>query len=91
MRKMGEVFLLRSNIASVGSVLDSPEVFWVRGMINGSRAFFNLTPLSWQSFPDLQPLYEAARSYLEIPQRINLLNTRVEVSNVYDTSRWRLP
>jgi len=32
-----------------------------------------------QSYPDLQPLYDAARSYLEIPQRINLLNTRVEV------------
>ena len=26
---MGEVFLLRANIAGVGSVLDSPEVFWV--------------------------------------------------------------
>ncbi|THH19660.1 hypothetical protein EW146_g1567 [Bondarzewia mesenterica] len=59
MKKMGEVFLLRSNIASVGSVLDSPEVFW--------------------TYPDLQPLYDAARSYLELPQRINLLNTRVEV------------
>ncbi|KAH9171066.1 DUF155-domain-containing protein [Lactarius sanguifluus] len=59
MRKMGEVFLLRANIATVGSVLDSPEVFW--------------------AYPDLRPLYEAARSYLEIPQRINLLNTRVEV------------
>jgi len=59
MRKIGELFLLRTNINSVGSVLDSPEVFW--------------------SFPDLQPLYEACRSYLEIPQRINLLNTRVEV------------
>ncbi|KAH9036876.1 hypothetical protein EDB85DRAFT_1861884 [Lactarius pseudohatsudake] len=56
MRKMGEVFLLRANIATVGSVLDSPE-----------------------AYPDLRPLYEAARSYLEIPQRINLLNTRVEV------------
>jgi uncharacterized Rmd1/YagE family protein len=30
MRKMGEVFLLRANIAAVGSVLDSPDVFWVR-------------------------------------------------------------
>lgn len=30
MKKMGEVFLLRGNIAAVGSVLDSPEVFWVR-------------------------------------------------------------
>jgi len=59
MRKIGELFLLRTNINSVGSVLDSPEVFW--------------------SYPDLQPLYDAARSYLEIPQRINLLNTRVEV------------
>jgi uncharacterized Rmd1/YagE family protein len=59
MRKMGEVFLLRANIAAVGSVLDSPDVFW--------------------SYPDLRPLYDAARSYLEIPQRINLLNTRVEV------------
>ncbi|KAJ7151152.1 hypothetical protein C8R46DRAFT_1123424 [Mycena filopes] len=55
MQKIGQLFLLRTNINTVGSVLDSP------------------------SFPDLQPLYDAARSYLEIPQRINLLNTRVEV------------
>ncbi|KAF8801104.1 DUF155-domain-containing protein [Phlegmacium glaucopus] len=59
MQKIGQLFLLRTNINSVGSVLDSPEVFW--------------------SYPDLQPLYDAARSYLEIPQRIDLLNTRVEV------------
>ncbi|KAF8970219.1 hypothetical protein BDZ97DRAFT_1792500 [Flammula alnicola] len=59
MQKIGQMFLLRTNINSVGSVLDSPEIFW--------------------SYPDLQPLYDAARSYLEIPQRINLLNTRVEV------------
>lgn len=39
----------------------------------GSRSLFP------QSYPDLQPLYEAARNYLEIPQRVNLLNTRVEV------------
>ncbi|KAG1759480.1 DUF155-domain-containing protein [Suillus occidentalis] len=58
MRKTGELFILRTNINSVGSVLDSP------------------------SFPDLQPLYDAARSYLEIPQRINLLNTRVEAGLV---------
>ncbi|KAH8115944.1 DUF155-domain-containing protein [Phellopilus nigrolimitatus] len=59
MQQIGELFLLRMNINLVGSVLDSPEVFW--------------------RYPDLQPLYEAARSYLEIPQRVNLLNTRVEV------------
>ena len=35
-----------------------------------------------QTYPDLQPLYGAARSYLEIPQRINLLNTRVQVSSI---------
>ncbi|KAI0646507.1 hypothetical protein C8Q79DRAFT_1050523 [Trametes meyenii] len=55
MRKIGELFLLRTNISSVGSVLDSP------------------------TYPDLQPLYDAARSYLEIPQRIDLLNARVEI------------
>ncbi|KAI9460802.1 DUF155-domain-containing protein [Boletus coccyginus] len=59
MRKTGELFILRTSINTVGSVLDSPEVFW--------------------TYPDLQPLYEAARSYLEVPQRIDLLNTRVEV------------
>jgi uncharacterized Rmd1/YagE family protein len=35
-----------------------------------------------QTYPDLQPLYDAARSYLEISQRINLLNTRVQVSSI---------
>ncbi|KAH7105188.1 DUF155-domain-containing protein [Auriculariales sp. MPI-PUGE-AT-0066] len=59
MQQIGQLFILRMNLNLVGSVLDSPEVFW--------------------TFPDLQPLYDAARSYLEIPQRINLLNTRVEV------------
>ncbi|EIW69296.1 hypothetical protein TREMEDRAFT_30582, partial [Tremella mesenterica DSM 1558] len=32
-----------------------------------------------RSFPDLEPLYNAARSYLEISQRIDLLNARVDV------------
>ena len=73
---MGEVFLLRANIAAVGSVLDSPEVFWVIVVF-----LLAVTPLTGrvQSYPDLRPLYDAARSYLEIPQRIKLLNTRVEV------------
>lgn len=59
MQQIGELFLLRMNINLVGSVLDSPEVFW--------------------RYPDLEPLYGAARTYLEIPQRVELLNTRVEV------------
>jgi len=59
MQQIGQLFLLRMNINLVGSVLDSPQLFW--------------------SYPDLQPLYDAARSYLEIPQRIDLVNARVEV------------
>lgn len=47
------------NINLVGSVLDSPELFW--------------------TYPDLEPLYLAFRQYLEIRQRIDLLNARVEV------------
>lgn len=35
--------------------------------------------LFW-TYPDLEPLYQAARSYLEINQRIDLLNARVEAS-----------
>jgi uncharacterized Rmd1/YagE family protein len=86
MRKMGEVFLLRANIAAVGSVLDSPEVFWVSSVWPRSaetRTHLRLARVCvflWpQSYPDLRPLYDAARSYLEILQRLNLLNTRVEV------------
>lgn len=96
MQKIGQLFLLRTNINSVGSVLDSPVrkcsldscglrlTHTTLGSVLGScvllwDSFFKLTYLSQQSYPDLQPLYDAARSYLEIPQRINLLNTRVEV------------
>jgi uncharacterized Rmd1/YagE family protein len=30
MRQIGALFVLRMDINSVGSVVDSPEVFWVR-------------------------------------------------------------
>lgn len=33
----------------------------------------------WQKFPDLRPLYDAAREYLELPQRLEVLNSRVDV------------
>ncbi|EJT99243.1 DUF155-domain-containing protein [Dacryopinax primogenitus] len=59
MQQIGQLFILRININLVGSVLDSPELFW--------------------TYPDLEPLYAAFRQYLEIPQRIDLLNQRVEV------------
>jgi uncharacterized Rmd1/YagE family protein len=41
-----------------------------------TRRFFQ--EFFW-SYPDLEPLYQAARSYLEIGQRIDLLNARVAV------------
>lgn len=59
MMQIGQLFILRMNINLVGSVLDSPELFW--------------------TYPDLEPLYLAFRQYLEIRQRIDLLNARVEV------------
>ncbi|KAL0958157.1 hypothetical protein HGRIS_000323 [Hohenbuehelia grisea] len=37
MQKIGQLFLLRTNINSVGSVLDSPEVFWV-GHLHSQRS-----------------------------------------------------
>ena len=101
MQQIGQLFLLRTNINSVGSVLDSPvRQNFNRGYLHNLElitlhtaggflgAFIHLftfrsaieISLSCQSYPDLQPLYDAARSYLEIPQRINLLNTRVGVS-----------
>jgi len=108
MQKIGQLFLLRTNINSVGSVLDSPVrhinserrintkhflSFSILSMLGyfpipihrkSSGQVTLLTPIGGkltpcQTYPDLQPLYDAARSYLEIPQRINLLNTRVEV------------
>ena len=41
------------------------------------RIYF-LQEFFW-SYPYLEPLYQAARSYLEIGTRIDLLNARVEV------------
>ncbi|OCB89128.1 DUF155-domain-containing protein [Sanghuangporus baumii] len=81
MQQIGELFLLRMNINLVGSVLDVPqigELFLLRMNINLVGSVLDVPEVFW-SYPDLQPLYEAARSYLEIPQRVNLLNTRVEV------------
>ncbi|TXT06317.1 uncharacterized protein COLE_05648 [Cutaneotrichosporon oleaginosum] len=37
------------------------------------------SPVHHRTFPDLEPLYNACRQYLEIGQRIDLLNARVDV------------
>lgn len=59
MKQIGQLFILRININLVGSVLDSPELFW--------------------SEPQLEPIYLAARQYLEMNPRVELLNQRAEV------------
>lgn len=57
--QIGELFILRINIHLNGSVLDTPELFWVE--------------------PQLEPVYHAVRSYLEMDQRVSLLTERLDV------------
>lgn len=64
-----QLFILRMNIHLVGSVVDSPEIFWSQPDL-GMRVY---------CLTYAEPLYAAARSYLEIQPRIDLLNIRVEV------------
>ncbi|KAF8512658.1 hypothetical protein BU17DRAFT_77359 [Hysterangium stoloniferum] len=54
------------------------QLFMLRININLVGSVLDAPEIFW-SFPDLQPLYDAARSYLEIPQRTRVLNDRVEV------------
>ncbi|TVY68958.1 Sporulation protein RMD1 [Lachnellula suecica] len=58
-QQIGELFNLRINIHLNGSILDTPELFWVE--------------------PQLEPVYQAVRSYLEMDQRVGLLNGRLDV------------
>lgn len=58
-QQIGELFNLRINIHLNGSILDTPELFWVE--------------------PQLEPVYQAVRSYLEMDQRVGLLNNRLGV------------
>ncbi|KAG6033022.1 hypothetical protein E4U41_007034 [Claviceps citrina] len=57
--QIGDLFILRIAIHLNGSVLDTPELFWVE--------------------PQLEPVYQAVRSYLEMDQRVTLLNERLDV------------
>ncbi|KAG8829522.1 hypothetical protein FRC18_009247 [Serendipita sp. 400] len=63
MKHIGKVFLLRMNVNHVGSILDAPVRLCIRS----------------PKFPDLRPLYDACREYLELPQRLEVLNSRVDV------------
>ncbi|KAK4192116.1 Sad1-interacting factor 2 [Podospora australis] len=57
--QIGDLFILRISIHLNGSVLDTPELFWVE--------------------PQLEPVYQAVRSYLEMDQRVSLLTERLDV------------
>ena len=86
MKQIGNLFILRININLVGSILDSPVRYTSRHLEPPSTFGSKWTPSDadlqefFWSFPDLEPLYNAARSYLEISQRVDLLNARVDVS-----------
>jgi uncharacterized Rmd1/YagE family protein len=81
MKQIGNLFILRININLVGSILDSPVSLCSHLPLNekGRSGEADKQEFFW-SFPDLEPLYNAARSYLEISQRVDLLNARVDVS-----------
>ncbi|KAI5821037.1 hypothetical protein BZA77DRAFT_223426, partial [Pyronema omphalodes] len=54
------------------------ELFILRININLQGSVLDSPELMW-SEPQLEPVYQAARSYLEINQRLELLNQRLEV------------
>ncbi|KKA28330.1 hypothetical protein TD95_004533 [Thielaviopsis punctulata] len=56
---IADLFNLRIGIHLTGSVLDTPELFWVE--------------------PQLEPVYQAVREYLELDQRLTVLTDRLDV------------
>ncbi|GMK56197.1 hypothetical protein CspeluHIS016_0300370 [Cutaneotrichosporon spelunceum] len=69
----GKIGLPRTEIMKqIGSL------FILRININLVGSVLDSPEFFW-TFPDLEPLYNACRQYLEIPQRIDLLNARVDV------------
>ncbi|CAN6649769.1 sporulation protein Rmd1p [Trichomonascus vanleenenianus] len=54
------------------------ELFILRININLHGSILDSPELMW-SEPHLEPIYQATRGYLEINQRVSLLNTRLEV------------
>ncbi|BEJ11633.1 hypothetical protein CspHIS471_0200930 [Cutaneotrichosporon sp. HIS471] len=71
----GKIGLPRSEIMKqIGSL------FILRININLVASVLDSPEFFW-TFPDLEPLYNACRQYLEIPQRIDLLNESVNSSH----------
>lgn len=70
---IGKVEMKRSDIMkSIG------ELFILRININLHGSVLDSPELMW-SEPHLEPIYQATRGYLEINQRVDLLNQRLEV------------
>lgn len=69
----GKINMNRKNIMmSIG------ELFILRINVNLHGSVLDSPELMWTE-PHLEPIYQAARGYLEITQRIGLLNQRLEV------------
>lgn len=69
----GKINMNRKNIMkSIG------ELFILRININLHGSILDSPELMWAE-PQLEPIYQATRGYLEINQRVSLLNTRLEV------------
>ncbi|KAG8831918.1 hypothetical protein FRC17_002362 [Serendipita sp. 399] len=54
------------------------KVFLLRMNVNHVGSILDAPETFWK-FPDLRPLYDACREYLELPQRLEVLNSRVDV------------
>ncbi|PVG03193.1 DUF155-domain-containing protein, partial [Serendipita vermifera] len=54
------------------------KVFLLRMNVNHVGSILDAPEVFWK-YPDLRPLYDAAREYLELPQRLEVLNSRVDV------------
>lgn len=63
-RKIGQLFRLRTDINLSSSILDTPELFQ-QGISSADTAML--------------PLYQTTRDYMEITQRVELLNKKLEV------------
>lgn len=69
----GKINMNRKNIMmSIG------ELFILRINVNLHGSVLDSPELMWAE-PHLEPIYQATRGYLEINQRVNLLNQRLEV------------
>ena len=54
-------------------------LLWLRDRIADNFSLLSLFQELFWSFPDLEPLYGAFKTYLEVPQRLNVINARVDV------------